>query len=340
MRQEAVRSRFQGALLGTFAGDALGMPLEGMTPQAIAHRYGVVRDLLPARLGRGTYTDDTEMTIAVAESLVACRGFDGPHMAGRFLHTAERRRGYGRGTLEALQRLAAGVPWDQAGAGTFGSGSFGNAGATRVAPIALLYHSNLAAVADLARASSEITHAHPLGRGGAAVQAVAIALALCAGLEPPAGARPELFIETIEHRLLPQEALYREGLEKVVMMLERCPPLPLEASDHDRAGQAARVAAVLGNDSRAFTSVPAALYSFLAYAHSFELAVTTAVALGGDTDTIAAMTGALAGAYHGVGAIPERWRRSLESGPRGRDYVAGLADDLFLLWLERYADVC
>ncbi|GAB4244381.1 MAG: ADP-ribosylglycohydrolase family protein [Thermoleophilia bacterium] len=335
-----IRERFRGALLGTFVGDALGMPFEGMLPAAIAHRHGVVRELLPARLGRGTYTDDTEMTIAVAESLVARQGFDGRDMAERFLATADRRRGYGRGTLEALRRLAEGVPWQEAGTGTFAGGSFGNAAATRVAPVGLLYHSDLSMVAAAARASAQITHAHPLGKAGAAIQAAAVALALCAGLERPADLNTELVLGAIEALLLPNEALFRESLEKVAMMLARCPALPEDASAHLHAEQAEQVAAVLGNDSRAFHSVPAALYTFLAYRHSFAEAVTAAVALGGDTDTIAAMTGALAGAYHGAEAIPLRWWDGLERGPRGRDYVAGLADDLFLVWLERYSDGC
>ena len=54
----------------------------------------------------------------------------------------------------------------------------------------------------------------------------------------------------------------------------------------------------------------------------------TAVNLGGDSDTIAAMTGAIAGAYHGVSAFPARWIDALERGERGYDHVIDLADDL------------
>ncbi len=58
--------RARGALLGTFVGDALGMPYEGQPPDAVPDRL----EMVAARRGRGTYTDDTQMTIALAESLV------------------------------------------------------------------------------------------------------------------------------------------------------------------------------------------------------------------------------------------------------------------------------
>ena len=87
----------------------------------------------------------------------------------------------------------------------------------------------------------------------------------------------------------------------------------------------------LGVDSRVHLSVPAAIYSFLSHSHSFEEAVVYAVNLGGDTDTIGAITGAIAGAYHGVASIPQRWYEILENGAKGRDYIVGLAQALWSL---------
>jgi len=59
-------------------------------------------------------------------------------------------------------------------------------------------------------------------------------------------------------------------------------------------------------------SLAAAFYAFAAHKNSFEEAVLVAINAGGDTDTIGAMTGALAGAYHGLAAIPNRWRANLQ----------------------------
>ena len=82
-------------------------------------------------------------------------------------------------------------------------------------------------------------------------------------------------------------------------------------------------------DGEPCESVPAAIYCFLANLDSFEDAVVQAVNLGGDTDTIGAMTGALSGAYRGKTGIPKRWLESLENGPKGRDYIERLGDQLW-----------
>ena len=86
----------RGALLGTFVGDALGMPFEGQPPAAIPRRL----EMLDARLGRGTYTDDTQMTIALAESLLERGRVDEDHLGGAFLTAYDPRRGYGAGTRQ------------------------------------------------------------------------------------------------------------------------------------------------------------------------------------------------------------------------------------------------
>jgi poly(ADP-ribose) glycohydrolase ARH3 len=84
------------------------------------------------------------------------------------------------------------------------------------------------------------------------------------------------------------------------------------------------VQARLGNSFDARESVCAAVYSALAHP-TFEVAVRFAVTLGGDTDTVAAMTGAIAGARHGAQSIPRRWLDALEDGKRGRSHVEWLA---------------
>ena len=89
------------------------------------------------------------------------------------------------------------------------------------------------------------------------------------------------------------------------------------------------VAATLGNDISAAGSVPSAIYSVLAHPNSLRDAVVFAVNLGGDTDTLGAMAGAVAGALHGADAIPESWLNALENGDKGRDYVVRLAEQLY-----------
>src|ERR1041385_1014 len=119
-------SRFKGALLGTFVGDALGMPVENWQPARIRRRfgtldvlhsaspwlrayafiYGALKDPLGTRLSLplrvGSYTDDTQMMICVAESLIQCAGFDGADMAARFVADYDPRRGYGPGAAKVI----------------------------------------------------------------------------------------------------------------------------------------------------------------------------------------------------------------------------------------------
>ncbi len=110
--------------------------------------------------------------------------------------------------------------------------------------------------------------------------------------------------------------LYKAKLKHIKELLE---------CEHDKAEVINR----LGNDSSAPNSVPTAIYSFISHSHDFEDSVSYAVSLGGDTDTIGAMTGAISGAYHGKKGIPQRWLDVLENGKRGRDYIEMLAEKLW-----------
>ena len=173
---ERLRDRYRGAMLGTLVGDALGAKFEG--------RPIVERADVDAWLGASEplrFTDDTHMTMGMADSLLACHGFDGAHMANTFKldFRHEPWRGYGPGPARIFDMLDRGVAWDAAAASMFGGiGSFGNGSAMRVVPAALFAHPDLEAVAALARQSSIVTHTHELGVEGAVLQAVAVSLLL------------------------------------------------------------------------------------------------------------------------------------------------------------------
>ena len=93
--------------------------------------------------------------------------------------------------------------------------------------------------------------------------------------------------------------------------------------------QAPRELAGLGNRIEALHSVPTAIASFALTPESFEETVSNVIFLGGDTDTLAAMAGALSGAYLGVGRLPSRLVALLETSPKGRAYLVQLAASLF-----------
>jgi len=157
-------NRARGALLGTFVGDAPGMPFEGAAPAAIPQRL----TMLDACLGRGSYSDDTQMAIALAESLLECGCTDAEALGRAFADAHDPRRGYGAGTTEVLRLVRSGVhPHDAAGSASGGVGSQGNGAAMRVAPVALRYADDIVALARAAGASARVTHAHPLAVDGA-----------------------------------------------------------------------------------------------------------------------------------------------------------------------------
>jgi poly(ADP-ribose) glycohydrolase ARH3 len=178
----------------------------------------------------------------------------------------------------------------------------------RIAPIGVFYHDNPAQLREVAYKSSQITHAHNLGKEGAALQAHAIALVT--GLEPSGGFnRSDFLAKLIDY--VPN-GVYQEKLNKIEALLNQ----------PDKG----KVIIELGNGIEAFNSVPTAIYSFLSQPQSFAQAVFSAISLGGDTDTIGALTGAISGAYLGFDSIPGRWRDKLEN----RLYIEELAEKLWM----------
>lgn len=304
---EMLRAKFLGSLIGTAVGDAVGAGFEGkpaLEPEAI--------EVLVARRELLVYTDDTHMMIGMVESLVHRSGFDGEHMANVFIrnYDSEPWRGYGQGPPSVFRMIRGGEPWDKAAEKLYHGGSYGNGSAMRIAPVGVFYHDDLSMLKEIAHRSSRITHSHELGREGAALQAYAIALAI--NLEPTKDFDARKFLAEL-YEFVQFEA-YKRKLGKAGALL----------GETDRA----TVAADIGNGIEVFNSVPTAIYSFLSHHHSFEDAILFAVSLGGDTDTIAAMTGAIAGAYLGVDSIPDKWRSKLEN----RAYIEELADVLYDVW--------
>ncbi len=257
------------------------------------------------------YTDDTAMTIGVASSLLECGGFDGAHMARTLADDYEREpwRGYGAGPPRVFDSLSRGVPWDKAAASLFdGEGSYGNGAAMRVAPVALHAYPNQHRAAEIAQQTALITHTHLEGIDGAVVQAVAITALLRATSD---NSPEELTRIAMSHV---KSSVFRSKL----MFIDR----HIGERDPDE------MADVLGTGIAAHASVPTALACFLASSASFSDSVKAAISLGGDTDTIAAMTGALAGARNGLTAIPENWQ-----AVEGATELIALADALSELHL-------
>jgi len=310
MGEEILRAKFLGSMVGIAVGDAVGAGFEGRR----AVESGVIESMADQR-ELLVYTDDTHMMIGMAESLVYKEGFDGEHMAHVFIrnYEAEPWRGYGPGPPSIFRMIMAGEHWDKAAEKLYHGGSYGNGSAMRIAPVAVFYHNDLVMLREVAYRSSRITHSHELGKEGAALQAYAVALAV--GLEPAKTFNSGEFLAKLDG-LVKHEA-YKRKLTTIKMLLD--------GIDKDR------VISELGNSVEAFNSVPTAIYSFLSHSSSFKEAILFAASLGGDTDTIAAMTGAIAGAYLGIDSIPDKWRSKMEN----RAHIEELAEVLHDVWVRK-----
>ncbi len=315
MEDQIIKDKFIGAILGTFVGDALGRSFEGAPPR----KSWTDSSEEIERAFQGVYTDDTEMTLILAESLVECKGLDPAWLAMSFARGCHPERGYAWGAIRCLEAIRQGVAWDQAAQIVFPDGSFGNGAAMRVAPVGVFSHDDFSQLRNAAHYQALITHSHPLGVGGAILQAAAVAVA--ARAEPGDKPQWKTFIKVVREAIGNIPEVYLQALEEMEILLSSDPePEP------------AQVASALGHEVTAPRSVPAALYAFLRSNFSFREAVIGAVALGGDADTIGAMAGAIAGAYRGVSAIPEQWMEGLENDERGRDFAIDLATSLFEQW--------
>jgi poly(ADP-ribose) glycohydrolase ARH3 len=292
--------QFQGCLLGLALGDALGAPYEGGPLERFVWRLiGRTRD------GRRCWTDDTQMTIDLAESWLAKRGIDQDDLAQRFAQSYRWSRGYGPGAAKLLKRIRRGEDWRQANRAVFHSGSFGNGAAMR-APILGLLYGDLADVFAAARQSAEITHAHPNGILGAEL------LAGVAHLLANSDARTASLQMTAQCLALSPEFLPR--IEVGTDWLAR-----------QHAASPAAVRQELGNRASAHESCVTAVYLALRFLDAeFQELLGFAIALRGDVDTIAAMAGALWGTVRGFSALPKEFLNKLEAKER----LLGLAEQL------------
>jgi poly(ADP-ribose) glycohydrolase ARH3 len=303
---EQLFERFTGSALGAFMGDALGMPVEGWTAGDIERCYGRLDRLEPGRFPAGHYTDDTEMTIGLLESLVEAGGFDPAVTARCFLANYHPWRGYGGRIHGLMDLLRQGVCWDQVGTDSFGNGS-----AMRVAPAGFFFYDDLSRLKECAAGQAAITHRHPEALAGAVMQAGAVALALADGLKGQRRNRAAFLDEVSE-----LGRSFDETSAGRLLGLKEMKPGPFRQMVRE-------ITSRYRCDIRAVEAVGPAVAAYL-FTDNFEEAVVLAVNLGGDTDTIGAMAGAIAGAAYGMKGLPKSWLKVLENGPLGRDHVVDL----------------
>lgn len=300
----AREDQFAGCILGQALGDALGLVVEGY---GAGHCTAYVADYLRAGragdLGRapypfGQYSDDTQLARELLRSIVDCGAFDPTHYAGLVaaIFVENRVVGRGRSTEAAAMRLARGVPWQEAGtpAPTAGNGS-----AMRAAPIGLWCSDDPGALSAQAHDQGRMTHADPRCSAGAAV--IAGAVAIC--LRETTPDRTSMLAE-LQDLAAERDPRFARELGKMTGWL---------AMEPSRAGREIARAGLeedfaddgwQGIAPFVVPSVLWSLYAFLRSPEEYWETICTAIAVGGDVDTTAAMAGAISGAHNGLTALP------------------------------------
>ncbi|MER7133708.1 ADP-ribosylglycohydrolase family protein [Streptosporangium saharense] len=278
--------RATGAVIGSAVGDALGAPFEFGMAGAFSARFPA-----PGAGGEmgggggwnaGEATDDTQMAVHVAESLLERNGLDLPDIFSRFQRwAADDPRDIGLQTEDVLTR---GLPWDQAATAHYRSSrhAAGNGSLMRATPSAVYFASGgQRATMEAARRIAALTHGDPAAWEGTAIFHDLVRVALN-------GADP------LEHLPRTLTAVDPDHRERYAVVL----------TPDWHPGQATEF------NGAVWPCLGSAVWA-LRTTRSYEDAIRAAIDLGGDTDTVAAVTGGLAGAVHGPASIPTRWTAPL-----------------------------
>lgn len=282
---DASEDRITGCLVGMAIGDALGAPLEFHSRTEVRRMYPEpLREMRASRLwAKGEYTDDTQMALCIADSLITRDELMPSDVAARFRKWCRTTKDVGIQTRTVLA-----MPGYESAPETCAreyyvehpSSSAGNGAVMRCAPIALFHLDSIPMLLADSRRSARLTHADPKAQSSCVLLNLAIREAVVNGTRD---ARPEALSR------LPQ--VERKEWTRL-KHIENVPEYEIASSGYTIA------------------TVEAAFWSFLT-TRTFEDAVVRAAHLGDDADTVAAVTGAIAGAFYGYSGIPVRWLREL-----------------------------
>jgi ADP-ribosyl-[dinitrogen reductase] hydrolase len=290
--------KLAGTLVGLAVGDALGAPLEFLTRDTVRARYPLgLRELVASgRWVLGEYTDDTEMALLLADSLLAQGRLESRDAAARFQRWARTAKDVGVQTASVLQMTGYLESPEECARRYYESHadrSAGNGAVMRCAPVTLFRLSEPSMLLADSRRSARLTHADPRAQSSCVLLNFWIAEAILHGTRD---ARRSAL-----QRLTSWERDCWQRLERIEELPERA----------------------IKSGGFTIDTVEAAAWSFLT-TECFEEAVVRAANLGDDADTVAAVTGALAGAYYGYHEIPKRWLAVLRDEGRIRQTAIAL----------------
>lgn len=279
--------KLRGVAVGAAVGDALGMPLEFGSARSLDN---LEREMIDGGLPAGSFTDDTELALALAESLLRASPLDPQDLAQRFVdwYHAEPAD-IGIHTSHVLGLVSRGMPWNRASRQVQAAHpiSASNGSVMRCWPVAIRYWNSPDLLRSESRLQSRVTHRHAdCVKACEFVNLLISELVSCEPAIPPG--------ECLRRGIATTLACVKPGkvLFNAIRTAKEKPREDLPNSGFVRDTLQSTIWSLLNTDS-------------------FEEALVHAVNLGGDADTTGAVTGAVAGALYGLDAIPARWKTTL-----------------------------
>jgi ADP-ribosylglycohydrolase len=343
------REKVRGFFLGTAIGDALGMPVEGQAYERIKARYGRLEEYVSAEEHKwfkgeplGAWTDDTQLTLAVAEALIEAGGFDMDKQAEYHVKAYQRHTsGWGGTTKEAIQRLANGTHWKESGVflpaglvrdagsgadGGAGGGAgglkkpktrgFGNGVCMKVGPVGVFMALQAVGLEELTgRLADFAAMTHRTSMAVSSGLAHALAVCRCMTSTPDNFSAPAL-------------------IDAVVRASEAGRRYFSETLADDLTGRFQSLRTVTENSTteefiQSFGAGSYYVYNSLPFTYAFFVRAPTRIeslyecaSAGGDTDSNASMLGGLMGALCGTSIFPKK----LVDGLHNRAAVLQVAD--------------
>ncbi len=310
---EQFQDKISGVLLGTAVGDAIGLPTEGLSRSRVKK---LVKLPLRHRFmgGCGMVSDDTDHTIFVSQSLLACE-----RDLNKFRKGLARKlklwllcfpAGVGFATLRSILKLWIGI--SPAYSGVY---SAGNGAAMRSAPIGAYFSDDPERMRKFVKASTLITHSDPK----AFIGAYAVSIITAFSIRESLNERPSLQQFSALLMSVSDSPEWQNIVRSMIDAINQ---------NYNVERYATHLGLGNGVSGYVYHTVPVSLFTWYHHFGNFEDAITSVIMCGGDTDTLAAITGGMMGAVTGVGGIPKKWLQGIIDYPHGISFIIELGKDL------------
>jgi len=298
MKNKKMFDKIEGCIHGLAIGDALGYPVEFMNLSQIKNHYGPegIREYNydSSGLPVGEYSDDTQMTLALAEGLLHAKTDNVDEIMNyvseeflKWMDSPGNNRSPGNTCMKGLYNLEKTGSWKTSGLDSLGCGS-----AMRSAPVGILYFDNFEKLKEIASASSIITHNNQASIASAIANAYLVSRAL--------QDKDPTDLESLLNFTNGISKTFTDKIRQIEKVKNYSPEAALKS---------------LGEGWHGHEAIALALYCLRKNEMDFEKTVLMAANTSGDSDSIASIAGGIAGTYCGYKNLPKRFLRGLENRP-------------------------